>query len=361
MEFLRNAWYVAAGTEEVSRTLMRRVLLGEPVVFYRRLDGSAVALQDRCAHRFAPLSRGTLQGDWLRCSYHGLSYDSSGRCVHNPHGDGCIARRARTHAYPLLERYGFVWIWMGEPALADPALLPGLAPFDTAQGRVRQGGYLQVQAHYQLIIDNLLDLSHVEYLHAAFASAGSLENTRHEVFERDGAVHSNRWKSGCGISPLLSRCWGRENAFGDARSCIRWHAPGTLYLEIGATEAGAPTAAGVALPILHLLTPAETNATHYFWAVTRDCRTEDAELSAWIGRTLHDAFVNEDEPMIEAQQAQIGEGVDIMSLRPLFLAPDAAPLAARKLLAQRIAAESGRSVAAVSATARLPQPVASGA
>lgn len=357
MDFLRNAWYVAAAADEVSRTLMRRVLLGEPVVFYRRLDGSPVALQDRCAHRFAPLSRGTLLGDELRCGYHGLTYDATGQCVHNPHGDGSIARRARTHAYPLLERYGFIWIWMGAPALADAARLPDLAPFDATEGRVRQGGYLQVRAHYQLIIDNLLDLSHVEYLHAAFASAGSIGNTRHEVLERDGVVHSNRWKSNSGISPLLSRCWGRENAVGDARSCIRWHAPGTLYLEIGATEAGAPASDGVTLPILHLLTPASANSTHYFWAVTRDCRTGDAALSDWIARTLSDAFIDEDEPMIEAQQMQIGDGVDIMSLGPLFLAPDAAPLAARKHLAQCIAAESGRSVSAAAASMRLAQVV----
>lgn len=336
--FIRNAWYVAASSGEVGREPFRRTLLGEPVVLFRKLDGSPVALRDRCAHRFAPLSRGRLEGDRIRCAYHGLAYDASGACVANPHGDH-VPAQAHVRAFALLERYGFIWLWGGDAQDADAALLPDLAPFDESAGWVRQGGYLRVQAHYQLIVDNLLDLSHVEYLHPSFASRDAIENTRHEVFESGNAVHSNRYKPACHISPLLNRCWSREGAVGDARSCIRWHAPATLFLEIGATEVGAPESAGVTLPILHLLSPETLLSTHYFWAVQRDRRLQDRELDAWMDRTLGEAFVGEDEPMIEAQQEQLGGEIDINALGPVFLPPDLAPIKARRIISRLLAAE----------------------
>lgn len=355
MQFLRNAWYVAARSEEVGRDPLDRTFLHQPVVLFRKMDGTPVALHDRCAHRFAPLSRGRLEGDHLRCAYHGLAYDSRGACVHNPHGPS-IPKRAVVKTYPLVERFGHVWIWMGEPERADPDTLPDLAPFDQ-EDRIRQGGYLRIRAHYQLIVDNLLDLSHVEYLHPAFTSDGALPNTRHEVFERAGALHSNRWKPACRISPLLTRCWGRgPGVVGDARSCMRWHAPSTMYLEIGATEPGADVRQGVTLPILHLLTPESETSTHYFWSVTRDRRNTDPELSAWLQSTLADAFIQEDEPMIEAQQARIGDGIDIMSLSPVLLGPDAGPVQARRMLARLLAAEQEQ-VLAAPASPRDPRPI----
>jgi phenylpropionate dioxygenase-like ring-hydroxylating dioxygenase large terminal subunit len=345
MEFVRNAWVVAAATQEVGRQPLRRKLLGEPVVFFRQEDGRPVALFDRCAHRFAPLSRGRLEGDVIRCAYHGLAYDATGACVHNPHG-GAIPSQARTRSFPLLERYGFVWIWMGDAAAADPGLLADLSPFDDETDCVRQGSYLRIDAHYQLIVDNLLDLSHVEYLHPAFASKDAIVNTRHEVTEGPDWIQSNRYKPGCHVSPLLSRCWGKEGAFGDARSCIRWQAPGTFFLEIGATHAGAPEADGVTLPILHLLTPETSRSTHYFWAVRRDVQLDDRDLDAWLERTLGDAFLQEDEPMIEAQQEQIGMDIDINALGPVFLPPDVAPVKARRIVA-RLLKEQGVAPSAV--------------
>lgn len=338
VEYLRNAWYAAAAEAEVTRTPLRRVLLETPVVLFRGLDGGPVALQDRCAHRFAPLSRGTLHGDELQCGYHGLRYDRTGRCVHNPHGPQ-IPAHAGIRAYPLVARYGFIWLWAGDPARADATLLPDLSPFDPRPGYRTQWGYLRIDAHYQLIIDNLLDLSHVEYLHPAFATGGAIGNTRHEVLEADGVVHANRWKPGCTVSPLLGRCWGRPGATGDMRSCIRWHPPGTLFLDVGATEAGADPRDGVTLSFLHLPTPENGTRTHYFWAATRRHSPDDDELTDWIQATTERAFMLEDEPMIEAQQDNLGPGADMASLHPVYLAPDLAPVKARRILARLIEAE----------------------
>src|SRR5262245_50628355 len=125
MEFLRNAWYVAAWSDELTRDrLLARTLLEEPVVLFRTATGQPAALFDRCPHRFAPLSRGRLKGDVIECGYHGLCFDRNGTCAHNPHNPGHVPPRAHVRSYALVERQGIVWIWMGEPERADPALVP---------------------------------------------------------------------------------------------------------------------------------------------------------------------------------------------------------------------------------------------
>jgi len=125
MEFLRNAWYVAAWSEELSeRALLARTLLEEPVVLFRTRDGTPAALFDRCPHRFAPLSRGKLRDDSIQCGYHGLCFDRTGACSHNPYNPGHAPPRARVRGYPLLERQGIVWIWMGDPDRVDTSLAP---------------------------------------------------------------------------------------------------------------------------------------------------------------------------------------------------------------------------------------------
>lgn len=337
MEYLRNAWYVAGSTAEIGRKPLRRVLLGEPVVLYRKEDGVPVALADRCPHRFAPLSRGRLVGDDLQCGYHGLRFDGAGACTHNPHG-GAIPRQARVRSFPLLERHGFVWIWMGE-ADDKPELLPDLAPFGRHDGYATVDGYLRIAANYQLITDNLLDLSHVEFLHAAFAVEDVLETSRTELVRDGDTIHSNRWKPACKVSRFLRMFWGSASERGDARANMRWDPPAIMFLDVGVTEVGAPVADGVTTPFLHLLTPETATSTHYFWAMIRDRQVGDAEVDERVRRIVTQAFAEEDEPMIEAQQQQIGPGVDLMDLGPVLLQPDAAAVNARRTLARLIAAE----------------------
>ena len=121
--YQRNAWYAPAQPSEASGTPMRRLILGEPAVFFRISDGEAVALEDRCCHRLAPLSPGQVLGDVIECPYHGLRFDRHGTCTHVP-GQATVPARSRVQAYPLLEQYGFFWIWMGDSDRADPARLP---------------------------------------------------------------------------------------------------------------------------------------------------------------------------------------------------------------------------------------------
>src|SRR4051812_26504091 len=122
--FLRNAWYMAGWAGELGREPLARRLVGEAIVLYRKENGDPVALQDRCPHRFAPLSRGKLHQDTIECGYHGLRFDAAGQCVLNPHGNCHIPQGAKVRSYPLVEKNTLAWIWMGTPELADPSLIP---------------------------------------------------------------------------------------------------------------------------------------------------------------------------------------------------------------------------------------------
>ncbi len=161
---LRNAWYVAALASEVNRTPLARQLLDVPVVLFRKLDGTAVALEDRCAHRSFPLSRSALEGDTVVCGYHGARYDCEGRCVQVP-SQAQVPPGALVRHFALHESGHLVWIWMGDPQQADPALLPQ-QPWMTDPGWVASTERMHLKASYVRLHENLLDLTHLSFLHA---------------------------------------------------------------------------------------------------------------------------------------------------------------------------------------------------
>ena len=162
--YLRNSWYVAAWDHEVQRLkLFRRILLDEPVLLYRKTDGAPVALEDRCCHRHAPLSQGRLRADNVECAYHGLQFDPGGACVRIPSQD-TIPASARVRSYPVVEKHHWVWVWMGEPARADPMLIPDFGVMDRPGWNWR-GERLEVAGNYLLVIENLMDLTHLAALH----------------------------------------------------------------------------------------------------------------------------------------------------------------------------------------------------
>jgi phenylpropionate dioxygenase-like ring-hydroxylating dioxygenase large terminal subunit len=164
VNWLRNRWYQAGWADEVTaKTPLVRTILNEPIMFYRMTDGSIAALFDRCPHRFAPLSAGTIDGDIVTCGYHGLGFASNGACVANPHGP--VTGAMRVSAYPVAERHSALWIWMGDPVLANTAQIPDLSFIDETPEAARIQMYMPTRANYQLITDNILDLSHADYLH----------------------------------------------------------------------------------------------------------------------------------------------------------------------------------------------------
>ena len=161
--FLKNYWYVAALAEEVGRQPLGRILLNEPVVLFRTEDGQPVAIEDRCSHRGFPLHKGKLIGDTLECGYHGLVFDCSGRCIKVP-GQSQVPSTASIRKYPLVERWGWIWVWMGDPALAGDTPLTDFHWLDDPAWGAK-AERLYIKSDYRLIIDNLLDLTHLTFVH----------------------------------------------------------------------------------------------------------------------------------------------------------------------------------------------------
>jgi len=340
--FLTNCWYVAAWPEDITRTPLRRVFLDQPVVLFRLQDGTAVALADSCPHRFVPLSRGQLVGDEIECCYHGLRFDAAGACTLNPHGDGTIPRTAKVRAYDLVERHGMVWIWMGDAA-ADPARIPEIAipNFPALGERDKYGavaGVLHIAANFQLITDNLLDLSHAQYLHPGLRVANA-QRMRHEMRHEGNEIFSDFWRDNGEPNGLMRLLGWPVGVNGDSRANMHWYPPSLLVLDVGATGVGRPVHEGVIAPSLHMLTPETEKSTHYFFAFLRLVGLEDAALQEKVRALGMQAFAMEDKPVIEAQQAQLGD-TEIMSLGPTLLSPDAAGVRARRVLQSLLAAEA---------------------
>ena len=337
MEYLLNAWYAAGFGADFGRAPTLRTLLEKDLVFFRTEAGAPIALDDRCPHRFAPLHRGQVVGDALRCPYHGLQFGAGGACVHNPIGDGRIPRAARTTAYPLAERDGIVWIWFGDQP-ADESRIRRWPEFEDP-GFESVEGYVQVNADYQLVADNLLDLSHAEFLHPKLATPGFNRRTQYTMEQVGETVIARNWRPNEPITTLWAMAFGADAPSQvDHRAIVQWQPPSTLHLEIGVTRVGRPNAEGPTSRQAHLVTPAKAGTCHYFWKFARDFQRGDAEFSARLRATIQSAFENEDEPMIEAQFRCMA-GQPFESLNPVLLPTDSASVRARRLLRQLLEAQ----------------------
>ncbi|MCW3838289.1 Rieske 2Fe-2S domain-containing protein [Sphingomonas canadensis] len=345
MSYLRNCWYAAGWSQDIGDKPMARQFLGEHVVLYRTADGTPHALEDRCPHRFAPLSMGTLIDDQIQCPYHGLRFGTGGECVYNPHY-AALPKAAKVASYPLLERYGMVWIWMGdEPADADK--LPADFAFLTAPGFKAVSGYLRVEANYMLVVDNLLDLTHAPYLHPAFAIPGMtveerLARTTTELERRPERVIARRWRKSCPPNGPTRSLFGFTDPLMDSRSHMHWLPPSLIFFDAGAARLDEAEELGLCLPAMHAITPETERSCHYFFAQGRNMLLDDPVADETLFGILDNAFRNEDEPMIEAQQARMGAETDVLALDPVLLKSDGAPVAARRALAALIAAEQAR-------------------
>lgn len=337
MTYLRNAWYMAAWDDEVGVTPLARTFLEEPVVLFRDADGRPKALLDRCPHRFAPLSMGRVTDGAITCAYHGLGFAGDGACVRNPHGP--VTRSLAVRSYPVAERHRAVWIWMGDPAAADPAAIRDLSFLADAPDTAFNKGYIRGSGHYQLFVDNILDLSHTDYLHPDTLGGGSITRTPAEVEQRADGIIAIAWRPKNEVPiPLLARRLPPGVERVDSWTEVEWSAPGVMQLVAGAVPAGTPRSEGGNAINLHVLTPETERTTHYFFASTRDYALDDAELNEATRVTRERIFATEDEPMIAAQQARIGDR-DFWSLKPALLTIDKGAVLVRRRMDALIAAE----------------------
>lgn len=336
MPFLRNAWYVAGWEAELAGGTFTRTILDEPVLVVRE-GGETNAFIDACPHRFAPLSMGKIGEGRIQCAYHGLQFDMAGRCTHNPHGNGARPASLSLRTFPVRCQEGIVWIWMGDPALAAASAPPSY-PFLVDPEMATVHGYLHVSAHYELVVDNLLDLSHVEFLHPFLSKPGSSAQIRFKAVQEGDAVTAYHHMDDQFNTPLFEMLLGNDVERIDARAHMHWTAPANLMLDTGATLVGQPDGRNARLPQAHLLTPETENSTHYFWGVSRNSLRDDVKIGEMLKHAISAAFEQEDEPMVRAVQERM-RGKDLFDLSPALLPNDEASVRARRILQRLIKSE----------------------
>ena len=328
MAFQRNVWYMAGWAEELSAgQLLSRTILNEPIVFYRLQSGEPAALFDRCPHRFAPLSAGSQVGDELQCGYHGLKFDCGGACVSNPHGP--VPKAAVVAPYRVVERYGILWVWMGEFAKADLATIPDLSQPYAAAPASQSRGYLPTKCHYQLIVDNVADLSHADFLHPV-SLGGVFTKTRPQVEEQGDTVRITWLSENTPALPVYDMFMPTPGQPVDLCTEVQWHAPGVMPLNIFCTPTGRPREEGIGTHNVHIVTPETETTSHYWFWLTRNYRPDDAAMTSKRQEIMFGVFTNEDKPMLEKQQRRLGSQ-ELMELKPVLLPIDAGSMRIRRI------------------------------
>jgi phenylpropionate dioxygenase-like ring-hydroxylating dioxygenase large terminal subunit len=340
--FIRNCWYVAAlDTVIPAEGLFHRTLLNEPVLLYRDTQGRVVALENRCCHRSAPLHIGRQEGDCVRCMYHGLKFDPSGACVEIP-GQESIPAKTCVRSYPVVERNRLVWIWMGDGALADPAAIVDYHWHDSPHWRMKPG-YIHYQANYKLIVDNLLDFTHLAWVHPTTLGTGSAASLKPKI-ERStdglGTLTITRWYLDDEM-PNLHKRVARFEGKVDRWQIYQWSPPALLRMDAGSAPVGtgAPDGQRVpeALQFRHtsIQTPETETTSHYWFCQARNFALDDDQMTEDIFRGVVEAF-EEDRTMIEAQQKIISQ----MPERPMVpIGADAGLNQARWLIERQLKAE----------------------
>lgn len=322
--FLQNCWYVAALDHElIDGRLLSRMLLGQHVLLFRGESGRLFALNDRCPHRGALLSKGRREGDAVRCMYHGIKFDGSGKCVQIP-GQDMIPPKVRVPGYPLVQRGPFIWVWMGDPALADPALIVDLPYLEDSQWKGIPA-YLHYDANYLLIVDNLSDFAHLAFVHTK-TLGGSEEYafvTKPTVIERlANGFRVERWHKNSDVPPFHRKVVRDKTTKVDRRNIATMQIPGIFMMETLFAPAGQdPRGPGTQeYRNCQFMTPETERSTHFFWSYLNNFEGADSTVSHSLLNSLIEGFM-EDKAIIERQQITLEEDPSFQMLAILADAP----------------------------------------
>lgn len=305
--WMSNAWYVAGWDSEIDRTPLTRAICGVPMMFYRKLDRSVVAMRDACPHRMLPLSMGLREGDSIRCKYHGLKLGPDGVAEEMPLRTDAVNKRVCAETFLVAERHRFVWVWIGDKAAADPALIPDLWPCSTP-GWTFDGGYYHVAADYRLMIDNLMDLTHETHVHSGSIGQPELMEAPIEARVEGDRAYVFRWMPGVDAPPF----W--RDALKQSGPVDRWQIcefvpPSSVMIDVGVAPVGAGATLanhdqGVRGMVIDCMTPESESSMHYFWGMARSFDIGDPGFTARFKRQQGGVF-EEDKEILEAQQRAI--------------------------------------------------------
>ncbi|MFJ3057231.1 Rieske 2Fe-2S domain-containing protein [Herbaspirillum sp. NPDC087042] len=343
--FVFNEWYVAAFAAELKQALLPRTLLGKRIVMFRTSAGKPVALADRCAHRAFPLSRSRLEGDTVVCGYHGFRYDEQGNCIEVPSAANC-PKGVGVAQYPLVERGPLVWIWMGDPAAADPQRLPEQAWLGQPEWET-SSGYFDLQSNYVSMHENLLDLTHLSFLHADTIGTPDYAKAPFRSEIRDGYFALHRDVVPTELPPVWARPTGLEGCKSAARIVkSEFKSPAFHQVNVSFYDSQLPEAQRRVSRIktAHLLTPQTHSSSHYFIVHGRDFAQEDAGITHFMHENLFAAFNEDVEGLAALEQVWLETDPDEMF--EMSVAADGPSVAMRRYLKARAEAEqAARSVA----------------
>ena len=338
--FLRNCWYAATQSQSLGTTPIGLKLLNEEIVLFRQADGTAVALEDRCVHRHAPLSRGEVVGDLLQCAYHGLCFDSTGACVRVP-SQKLIPPKARVRHYPVMERQGLIFLWMGVTDQPDTDA-PYEFPWEEADDWHETHIHLHTNFSYLLLIDNLLDLSHLAYLHKSTIGIDAVANEATQKTERLGErIRVSRWMENIDQAPThieLSGYTGKVDRWQQIEFCP----PGYFWIQTGSAVAGKGGADATGNDLLikrnsvHMVVPETESTTNYFYTTVHKAGTLSADQEQIFKDRMAHTF-QEDVALLEHLSRQTRPD------RPMIdLSADAGALQARRMLDDLISTQASQ-------------------
>ena len=307
--FIRNAWYIAAWSEELDDGLLARTIMNEPIVLYRDADGTPGGLEDRCCHRGAPLTHGTIVEAGLECGYHGLTFDTKGNCVRIP-GQKNIPPQARVRSYPVVERDQILWIWMGDPARADETLIVDYPYHDQPGEWPHRKAMFPIKANYMLMIDNLMDLTHLGYVHRQTIGGNPGQHVAADMDTRqtDRGAYFIRWMLDHDPPPTY-RKGGKFDGKVDRWQEFEYVGPSIVLQWSGALDVGKGAQedrnkTGFHLRLLHGATPETETSFHYFWSSANGYRQDDPQATQEMYDEIYPTFI-EDKEIMEAQQARV--------------------------------------------------------
>ena len=312
--FVRNAWYIAAWSEEIEAGLLSRTIMDQPMVLYRDAEGNVGALEDRCCHRGAPLTHGHIIDKGLQCGYHGLTFDTKGSCVMIP-GQKNIPPQAHVRHFPLVERDQILWIWMGDPALADESQIIDYPYHDNVEKWPHRKAMFQIKSNYMLMIDNLMDLTHLGYVHGSTIGGNPNHHVEAEMETRqtEKGAYFIRWMENH-IPPPTYQKGGQFDGKVDRWQEFEYVGPSIVLHWSGALEAGTGARddrnqEGFHLRLLHAATPETETTFHYFWSTANGYRQSDPAATQEMYDEIYPTFI-EDKNIMEAQQERINLNPD---------------------------------------------------
>ena len=335
-EYILDSWYVAGLSSDFKQSLKSLKLLEESIVFFRTKSGEPVALEDACPHRKLPLSCGRLDDGVVECGYHGLTFDKTGRCVYSPTQPESVPN-VGVKSYPVVDRYGLLWIWMGDVSAADPDEIFHIENYHNPNWGKTASGSMDIACHYLYVTDNLLDPSHVAWVHVSSFAGGGTEDVPLKVDKLEDGVVVSRWMQNREPPPYYAPMLKFKGNC-DRKQHYECRVPSIAINKSiftpageGGDDAALPKASFVNISY-NFMTPIDADNTRYFWFQHRNGDPDNEALSKQMFEAAKTAFIEDRDILVE-----VHKGMKYKRSRNINLGIDAGSMRFRKLIEKRIA------------------------